>query len=129
MPRSQNWRMTLKELLRGEPGALSGANSKLGQRAYGASPRIAGLCVILWPTLSLGFRSLLEARPSVKRLVDTEFSASRQRDLGESAPGLFMNLAAGNVLRRHLRDKALDFIAHQIKLMTIISFRGVKGDF
>ena len=63
------------------------------------------------------------------RLIYANFAAARKGQLREQAISLILNWIAGNLVTRHLRDKCIHVVAHQVELVHIILAGRVYGDF
>ena len=56
-------------------------------------------------------------------------ASARERYLSQTAPLFLMNLAAPDLLCRHLGYECVHVVAHEVELMYIISLRRVKRYF
>src|SRR5882757_9283651 len=62
-------------------------------------------------------------------LVDTEFAAARQSDLGEHAPSLILDFVAGDAVFFHSGDELFDVVAHEIEFVHTVLVRWMNSDF
>jgi hypothetical protein len=65
----------------------------------------------------------------MKRLINAYAPSSRQSQLHQQTPGLPLNAAAPDLQRLHPAHELIDIITHQVKLVHVVSFRGMNGNF
>src|SRR5262249_26888553 len=70
----------------------------------------------------------LTGRSCMSRLINTEFTSARKRQLSQESPALILHHAARNVRRFHARDECIDVVAHQIQLVTMVGVRRMDSD-
>ena len=56
------------------------------------------------------------------RLIYANFAAARKGQLREQAISLILNWIADNLVTRHLGDKCIHVVAHQVELVHVILF-------
>ena len=65
----------------------------------------------------------------MQRLRHTNLASSRERNVSQTPPLFFLNLAAPDLLCRHLGYECVHVVAHEVEFMDIISLRRVKRHF
>src|SRR5262245_38639271 len=80
------------------------------------------------PATSHGLADVHWTRPSVSWLIHAKLSTARKRQLSEQTPTLVLYRFASDIVRCHRRDKQLDVVAHQVKLMHIVRIGRMHGD-
>jgi hypothetical protein len=65
----------------------------------------------------------------VARLINAELSTTREVELRQHSPTHVLHLTARDVFRLHFGHERVYVVAHQVKLMLVVLFGRMHGDF
>jgi len=65
----------------------------------------------------------------MSRLINAEFAAARQGDVGKDTPSLILNFIALNTLPAHSDDEFFDVLTDEVEFVDVVSLGWMKSDF